>query len=98
MNSKMTDQTQDIDAYDPNNPNYIDTIEKLNKLDSEHRKLGIAHARECCNMENFNRIKKRNEVLENFIVKLQKSVAKLVELTELTELNEPIFFAPFLLQ
>ena len=37
MNSKMTDQTQDIDAYDPNNPNYIDTIEKLNKLDSEHR-------------------------------------------------------------
>ena len=95
MNSKMTDQTQDMDAYDPNNPNYIDTIEKLNKLDSEHRKLVIAHARECCNMENFNRIKKRNEVLENFIVKLQKSVAKLVELTEL---NEPIFFAPFLLQ
>ena len=95
MNSKMTDQTQDMDAYDPNNPNYIDTIEKLNKLDSEHRKLAIAHAHECCNMENFNRIKKRNEVLENFIVKLQKSVAKLVELTEL---NEPIFFAPFLLQ
>jgi hypothetical protein len=91
----MTDQTQDMDAYDPNNLNYIDTIDKLNKLDSEHRKLVIAHARECCNMENFNRIKKRNEVLENFIVKLQKSVAKL---TELTELNEPIFFAPFLLQ
>jgi hypothetical protein len=92
MNRKMTDQTQDMDAYDPNNPNYIDTIEKLNKLDSEHRKLVIACARECCTIENFNRIKKRNEVLENFIVELQKSMEKL------TELNEPIFFAPFLLQ
>ena len=92
MNRKMTDQTQDMDAYDPNNPNYIDTIEKLNKLDSEHRTLVIACARECCTIENFNRIKKRNEVLENFIVELQKSMEKL------TELNEPIFFAPFLLQ
>ena len=92
MNSKMTDNTQEIDAYDPNNPNYIDTIEKLNKLDPEHRKRVIASARECCTIENFNRIKKRNEVLENFIVELQKSMEKL------TELNEPIFFAPFLLQ
>ena len=89
MNSNMTEQTQEID---PNNPNYIDTIEKLNKLDPEHRKRAIACARECCTIENFNRIKKRNEVLENFIVELQKSVAKL------TELNEPIFFTPFLLQ
>ena len=85
----MTEQTQEMDTY---NPNYIDTIEKLNKLDPEHRKRVIACARECCTIENFNRIKKRNEVLENFIVELQKSVAKL------TELNEPIFFAPFLLQ
>ena len=88
----MTEQTQEMDTYNPNNPNYIDTIEKLNKLDPEHRKRVIACAHECCTIENFNRIKKRNEVLENFIVELQKSMEKL------TELNEPIFFAPFLLQ
>jgi hypothetical protein len=92
MNSKMTVHTQEMEAYDPNNLNYIDTIEKLNKLDPEHRKRVIASARECCTIENFNRIKKRNEVLENFIMELQKTVAKL------TELNEPISFAPFLLQ
>ena len=90
---KMTQEhTQEMNLYDPN---YIDTIEKLNKLDPEHRKHVLASARECCTIENFNRIKKRNEVLENFIVELQKSVAKLVELTELTELNEPVFFCPF---
>ena len=92
MTTEKQEQTQEMDAYDHNNPNYIDTIEKLNKLDPEHRKHVLARTHECCTLENFNRIKKRNEVLEKFIIELQKSVAKLVELTEL---DEPVFFCPF---
>jgi hypothetical protein len=81
----MTDQIKEMDIYNSNYIDKIDTIDtintidiikKLNKLDHEYMNCAIASLRECCNIENFNKIKKWNEELENFIIELQKKLVK----------------------